>query len=181
MKTDLSTYNNDWYNPGSSFKRACWYFIQLLFFRSCIFPFSGLLKLILRTFGAKIGKGVVFKPGVNIKYPWNLEIGVYSWIGEGVWIDNLAKVKIGSHVCISQGAMLECGDHDFRKSTFDLIVNEIIIEDGVWICAQSFVSGGTHCKNHSVLTARSTAPKILEEFGVYRGNPATKIKERIIS
>ena len=181
MKTDLSTYNNDWFKPGSSLKRALWYFYQLVFFRSRLFPFSGSLKSILRAFGAKIGKGVVIKPGVNIKYPWNLEIGDHTWIGESVWIDNLAKVKIGSHVCISQGAMLECGDHDYSKSTFDLMVNDIIIEDGVWVCAQAFISGGTHCKSHSVLTARSTAPKALEEYGVYRGNPATKIKERVIS
>ncbi len=61
-------------------------------------PFSGLKCSILRLFGAKIGKKVVIKPGVNVKYPWFLEIGDFSWIGEDVWIDNLGKVKIGANV-----------------------------------------------------------------------------------
>lgn len=69
----------------------------------------------LRKFGAKIGKGVFIKPLVNIKYPWNLDIGDYTWIGENVWIDNLTQVKIGSNVCISQGAMLLCRNHNYKK------------------------------------------------------------------
>ncbi|NND77603.1 MAG: colanic acid biosynthesis acetyltransferase WcaF [Flavobacteriales bacterium] len=181
MRTDLSKYDNSWYKPGSALKRIFWYFFQVIFIKSRLFPFSGSTKALLRLFGAKIGNGVVIKPGVNIKYPWNLEIGDHSWVGEDVWIDNLAKVRIGNNVCISQGAMLECGDHDYTKPTFDLRVNEIILEDGVWICAQAFVSGGTQCKSHSVLTARSTAPKLLEGYSIYSGIPAIKIKERVIS
>lgn len=181
MKTDLSKYNNDWYKPGSAIKRLFWFWIQALFFHSKLFPFSGLFKFWLRLFGAKIGKGVVVKPGVTVKYPWKLEIGNYSWIGENAWIDNLDLVKIASHVCISQGAMLECGNHDYSKQTFDLMVAPIHLEDGVWIGAKAFVGPGTICKNHSVLSANSRAPKSLEAYGIYAGNPAVKIKERTIS
>ena len=56
------------------------------------FPISGFKRFLLRLFGAKIGKGVVIKPCVNIKYPWKLRIGNYVWIGENVWIDNLDTV-----------------------------------------------------------------------------------------
>jgi putative colanic acid biosynthesis acetyltransferase WcaF len=38
-----------------------------------------------------------------VKYPWNLTVGEYSWIGEGAWLDSLAPITIGSNVCISQG------------------------------------------------------------------------------
>ena len=75
-------------------------------------PFSGLKVFLLQLFGAKVGKGVVIKPNVNIKYPWLLEIGDYTWIGERAWIDNLAQVKIGKNCCISQGAMLLCGNNN---------------------------------------------------------------------
>ena len=62
----------------------------------------GMKIVLLKWFGAKIGKGLVLKNDVIIKSPWNLEIGDNCWIGEKVWIDNLDWVEIGSNVCISQ-------------------------------------------------------------------------------
>src|SRR5687767_13826142 len=105
-RTDLSKFNNDWYRPGANIvMRVAWYVTNAFFFASCL-PFGRLKVALLRLFGARVGQGVVIKPRVNIKYPWLLEIGSHVWIGEGVWIDNLATVTIGDHVCISQGAML---------------------------------------------------------------------------
>lgn len=135
---------------------------------------------LLHLFGAKIGKGVVIKSGVNIKYPWNLSIGDYSWIGENVWIDNLVQVTVGSNVCISQGAMLLCGNHNYKRQTFDLIVKPIVIEDGVWVGAQSTVCPGVTMHSHSVLSVGSIASKDLMPFSIYRGNPAVKVVERVM-
>ncbi len=136
--------------------------------------------MLLRSFGAKLGKGVVIKQSVNIKYPWLLEIGDYAWIGEQVWIDNLGRTMIGANACISQGALLLSGNHDFTKPGFDLIVKEILIEDGVWIGARSVVTGGSVCRTHAVLAAGSVHSGEMEAYGIYRGNPALKIKERVI-
>ncbi len=131
-------------------------------------------------FGAKIGANVVIKPSVNIKYPWKLTIGANSWIGENVWIDNLELVTIGENCCISQGALLLCGNHNFSISTFDLIAKPIVLENGVWIGAKSIVSGGVTCFSHSILSIQSATSKDLKSFCIYRGNPAVEIKERKI-
>ncbi len=179
-KTDLSQFNNKWYHPGSRIKRAVWYCINTTFFVSRFLPFSGLKVFLLRLFGARIGKGVIIKPSVNIKYPWNLSIGDHAWIGEKVWIDCLGKVDIGNHVCISQGALILSGNHNYKKENFDLIVKEIILEDGVWIGARAIVSQGVRCGSHSVLTLGSVAQSEMEPYGIYRGNPAEKIRQRII-
>ena len=122
--TDLSKYDNSWYNPGGNvLKRFLWYFVNALVIKNHLNPISGIRVKALRLFGAKIGRGVVIKPGANVKYPWLLTVGDYSWIGEDVWIDNLAEVSIGSNCCLSQGAMLLCGNHNYRLPTFDLMVN----------------------------------------------------------
>ena len=181
MKTDLSLYDNSWYHIGAgNFKNILWYFCNILFVKCSLQPLSVIKARLLRLFGAKIGKGVVIKPGVNIKYPWNLSIGDYSWIGENVWIDNLAKVKIGNNVCISQGAMLLCGNHDYKRPTFDLMVKPIVIEDGAWVGAQSTVCPGVTMHLHSVLAVGSIASKDLMPYSIYRGNPAVKVAERVM-
>jgi putative colanic acid biosynthesis acetyltransferase WcaF len=151
-----------------------------LFFINPLNPLNSLKRLLLRLFGARVGVGVVIKPGVNIKYPWRLSIGDWSWIGEGVWIDNLADVTIGSHVCISQGAMLLTGNHDYKSNTFDLIIESIIIKDGCWIGARSTVCPGVHCGEHAVLAVGSIATKSLKAWTIYQGNPALPLRERIV-
>lgn len=180
-KTDLSSYNNDWFKTGgSSVKRLLWYFFNLIFLRSGILPFNSIQIAVLKMFGARIGSGVVIKPHVNIKYPWNLKIGDHTWIGESVWIDNLAFVSIGDNVCLSQGSFLLTGNHDFTKVAFNLMTGEIVLEDGVWIGAKSIVCPGVNCYSHSVLAVDSVANKDLEAYKIYRGNPAIEVKDRNI-
>ena len=178
-RTDLSVYDNSWYSPGrGGAVRGLWYMVNALFFINPLNPFSGFKVFLLKAFGAKIGKGVVIKPGVNIKYPWNIEIGDYTWIGEKVWMDSLGPTIIGRHCCLSQGAMLLNGNHNYARPTFDLSVEPIVLEDGVWIGARSLVAPGVTCHSHSVLAVMSVASSDLQAYGIYRGNPAVKVRER---
>lgn len=181
MKTvDLNRFSNSQYHPGSKLKQALWYVVSTIFFQTYLLPSSGLKSVLLRVFGARIGMGLVIKPNVQIKYPWFLSVGDHVWIGEKVWIDNLVAVEIGDHVCISQGAMLLTGNHNYRKETFDLMTGEIRLETGVWIGAQSLVCPGVVCRSHAVLSVMSVASSDLEPFTIYTGNPATAVKQRII-
>ncbi|RYD92198.1 MAG: colanic acid biosynthesis acetyltransferase WcaF, partial [Sphingobacteriales bacterium] len=161
-------------------RRVLWHYVNAVVFKTLLFPFNGLKLFLLQLFGAKTGKGVVIKPGVNIKYPWHLTIGNHSWIGEKVWIDNLVMVTIGSNVCLSQGAILQTGSHNYKKTAFDLITGSIVLEDGVWIGCAAIVNQGIVVGSHAVLTAGSVATKNLAPDGIYQGNPATKVREREI-
>lgn len=179
MRVQLSTYNNSWYSPGASaIKSVLWYFTNAVFFNSRLFPVNSLKVLMLRLFGASVGDAVVIKPSINVKYPWLLTIGNHVWIGENVWIDNLTDVYIGDNCCLSQGAMLLTGNHNYKKATFDLMVGKIILEDGVWISARSMVGPGVTCKSHSVLLANSFAARDMDAFTIYGGSPAQPIKKR---
>ena len=179
-KIQLSSFDNQNFNGGAGWlKRILWHFTNAIFFKS-VFHFYSLKVWILRVYGAKIGHNVLIKPYVNIKYPWNLVIGNNVWIGEEVWIDSLDKIIIGNDVCISQGALLLCGNHNYSKSTFDLMTGKIILEDGVWIGAKSIVCANVICYTHSVLGVLSVATKNLDPYTIYRGNPAEPIKERSV-
>jgi putative colanic acid biosynthesis acetyltransferase WcaF len=180
--TDLSRFNPKAFDRGaSSLKFFVWHWVNVLFFVSPFFPFSGMRCALLRLFGAKVGKGVVIsKPGVNIKFPWRLSIGNHVWIGENAWLYNLDKLTIGNHVNIAQGAMLLTGNHNFKSSTFETIYGPITIEDGVFIGAKAIVCPNVICKTESVLAAGSVATSNLEAYGIYQGNPAMFKKERVI-
>lgn len=168
------------FNPNaSSLKIACWYFTSMFFFRSGLIPFSSVLVFILRIFGAKIGKGVRIKPFIYIHYPWKLTIGDYSWLAE-CRIENLAEVIIGKNACVSQQAMLLTGNHNYKKTGFDLITKPIVLEDGVWIGAKAIVCPGIVAKSHAVLAVASVATIDLEMYSIYQGNPAIKVKDRVI-
>jgi putative colanic acid biosynthesis acetyltransferase WcaF len=178
VKTDLSRFNNEWYQQPTLLKNVSWIVCKAFFFQNNLPIPVSIKRLILRVFGAKIGLKVMIKPNVNIKYPWLLSVGNYVWIGEGVWIDNLAPVNIGDHACISQGAMLLTGNHNYKRSTFDLMVGSITLAEGVWIGAKSVVCPNVNCESHAVLSVGSVATKNLKQYGVYQGNPAVWLKER---
>ncbi len=181
-KTDLAQYNNHGYQPGAGWlKRVLWFYTSALFFKTSLFPSSAFKVFLLRGFGAKIGKKVVVRHRLNIKYPWFLSVGDGSWIGEEVWIDNLVPVKIGANVCLSQGAVLLTGNHDYSKSSFDLMTGGIVLSDGVWIGAKAIVCLNVVAARHSVLTAGSIVAKSMEAYFVYQGNPAVKVRERKIT
>ncbi|HEV7379092.1 MAG TPA: WcaF family extracellular polysaccharide biosynthesis acetyltransferase [Dyadobacter sp.] len=179
-QTSLSRYDNSWYEPGGVVKRLIWYLVSIIFIDTYLPVPMFLKRLLLKTFGAKIGQNVVLKPKVNIKYPWFLSVGDDTWIGEKVWIDNLTMVNIGSNVCLSQGCMLLTGNHDFTSARFDLIVKPITLGNGVWIGAKATVCPGVTAESHSVLTVNSVATKNMEAYGIYQGNPAELIKKRQI-
>jgi len=177
----LADYAPGQYAPGANwFKRVCWYFINVFIFQSWLLPFSSVKALLLRIFGARVGVGLVIKPRVNIKHPWRLIIGDHVWIGEDVWIDNLVTVHIGSNVCLSQGALVLTGSHDYSDPSFRLTLGEVNLEDGAWVAARSMVCPGVRCGRNAVITAGSVLRKDAEPDGVYTGNPAVLVRRRII-
>jgi putative colanic acid biosynthesis acetyltransferase WcaF len=178
MTTDLSAFNTGTYKAGPKWKVLSWYFVNYYIMNSA-FPWPMSLKSrLLRLFGAKVGKGLVIKTKVRIKNPWRLTIGDHCWIGESVWIDNLEDVHIGNHVCVSQGALLLTGNHDYTQADFPYRLGKIRLGDGVWIGAGSIVCPGVSCGSHAILTVKSVATRDLEPWQIYAGNPATFVRKR---
>ena len=175
---DLSRYDSSKFDRGRPvIVEVLWILVQALFVRSWL-PGATHRRWLLRLFGARIGTGVDIKPGVRVKFPWRLSIGAYSWIGEDVWIDNLAEVDIGENCCISQDAYLCTGSHDLHKPTFDLIVKPIRLEAGAWIAARAVVAPGVTVREGAVLSIGSVATVDLLPKTIYRGCPASAVVNR---
>jgi len=178
---DLAQYTTGgFYRGRPALVELAWLFAQALFVSSWL-PGSLQRRFLLRLFGANLGKGVVIKPGVRVKFPWRLSVGDHSWIGEDVWIDNLEIVEIGKNCCLSQGAYLCTGNHDWSSHGFDLLAKPIVIDDCVWIAAKARVASGLRLGTGSVLGLGSVATADLAPWTIYKGMPAVAVRERQIT
>jgi putative colanic acid biosynthesis acetyltransferase WcaF len=180
-KVNLSLYSGRDYHPGRPlWIRLLWMVVEALTLLNPVFLSSGLKQLILRVFGGVLGTGIIIKPNVHVKHPWRLKIGDHCWLGERAWIDNLVSVTLGNHVCISQGAYLCTGNHDWSDPGMAMMAKPISVEDGAWIGAFAVVGPGVTVGPEAVVTMGSVLLSDADSRGVYQGNPAVKIRQRTI-
>lgn len=179
--TDLSRFDNSWYSPGRNFfVQVLWFCLGAPVLRCPLLPSSAIRRSLLRFFGARVGAGVIIKPGVRIKYPWRFSVGKNSWIGEDCWIDNLAQVSIAANACISQGAFLCTGNHDWSDQAFGLMARPISIGAGAWIGAKALIGPGVSVGDGAVAAAGSVVTHEVPEFEIHAGNPARFVRKRVI-
>ena len=168
------------YSTGEITRRVLWMFAQP-FFRFSPRLCFGWRRFLLRCFGAKIGGSVHIYPSATVYFPWNLEVGDESAIGEQVFIYNLGRVTLGSRVTISHRAHLCAGTHDHTKPDFPLVRPPIVIGSDAWICADAFVGPGVTVGEGAIVGARAVAMKDVKSRSIVVGNPARESKKREIS
>ncbi|WP_067785781.1 hypothetical protein [Paraurantiacibacter namhicola] len=135
-------------------------------------------RLVLRTFGAKIGAGTRVYASVRIWLPGNLAIGSGCIIGPRVRLYNQGRITIGDDCVVSQDASLCASTHSPHDPAFALQLSPITIADQCWIAAEAFVGPGVSMGEGAVLGARGALFEDAEPVTIYRGNPAAPIGPR---
>jgi putative colanic acid biosynthesis acetyltransferase WcaF len=150
-----------------------WALCELVFVTNPFQISSGLRVRVLRLFGADIGEGVIMRPRLRVKFPWKLSVGARSWIGEGVWLHNQDRIKIGRDVVVSQESFLTTGTHAFRGD-MGLETRPVVIEDGVWITSRCIVLAGSTI-GRSALVLPHTVVRGDVPAGTLFGTPAGRV------
>ena len=160
--------------------RVLWSFFYFIFFRFSPRPLHKWRAVILRIFGAKVGKGVHVYPKVIIWAPWNLVLEDYCGIANGVELYSQDVITVGKRSVISQGSYICTGTHDFSDYSFPLITKPIFIGDDAWIAAGVFVHPGVKIGEGSVIGARSVVVDDTPDWYVCSGFPCKPLKKRVM-
>lgn len=135
-------------------------------------------NILLRAFGASIGRGVRIYPTVEIAQPWNLHVGDEVTIAPAVCLYSLGRIYIGSGTMISQRAHLCAGTHDYQLVNMPLLKRGIRIGEATWICADAFVGPGSDIGHCCIVGARAVVLGPFPPFSIVGGNPARRLKSR---
>lgn len=174
-----------YHQPGFSAGRPkpvilLWWLLQAVIFPLTLHASHAPRRWLLRLFGAKIGQGVMIRPTARFTYPWKVEIGDYSWVGDDVVFYSLVPIRVGQHCVISQKSYLCTGSHDASDPTFALTTGAIVIENGAWIAADCFVAPGVTIGANALIAARSSVFKSMPPQQICMGTPCQPVKPRVI-
>ena len=166
------------FSLGNRVFRAVWMASWLVLARFTPPPLHGWRRLVLRAFGAQIGKGARVHASVSVWHPGNLELGDAVLIGPGVRLYNQGHIAIGAHTVISQRAHVCASTHDVNDPHFQLQLRPIRIGEQCWVATEAFVGPGVTMQDRSVLAARGALFGDAAADGIYSGNPAAHLKQR---
>ena len=179
MKVDLSHCPSP-HSLGNKVGRVLWGMVWLLLYRPSPKPFHAWRRLLLRVFGARIGRTAYPHASARIWAPWNLEMGEHSCLSHQVDCYCVAPIHIGAHATVSQYSFLCTASHDIAAPDMPLVTAPIRIEDGAWLAADVFAGPGVTIGTCAVVGVRSTVLKDVEPWTVVAGNPARLIRRREI-
>lgn len=180
MFQDLSCFSvPQGFRQKSKITIQIWWIVQDTLFKMSPQVLYGWRRFLLRLFGAKIGKKVLIRSSARITYPWNVQIGDYSWIGEDCVLYSLGNISIGKNVALAHSVYLNTGGHDYKVKSFDIFATPLIIEDECWLTNDVYVAPGVRIGKGTIIGARSTVLKDLPSGKICVGMPAVPIKDRI--
>lgn len=159
-------------------RRLLWGMCWALLFRPSPVPFHGWRCLLLRLFGATVGKGAHPYPSARIWAPWRLVMEEGSCLGAGADCYNVAQVTLGRGCVVSQKAYLCTASHDVDDPAFPLVGAPISIGAGAWVAAAAFVGPGVTVGEGAVLGACAVVSRDVAQGAIMVGNPAQFLRQR---
>lgn len=141
-------------------------------------PFHSCRKFFYSLSGMKIGKGSTIHMWARFFNPAGITIGQDSIIGDHVFLDGRAPLKIGNHVTIASSVQIYNSQHDIDSEDFGAIEEPVEIENYCFIGPRVVILPGVKIGKGAVVGAGAVVTKDIPQFEVWGGVPAEFIRKR---
>lgn len=145
-------------------------------------PLHSIRNLFYKVAGVKIGQGSTIHMWASFFQPTNIEIGEDSIIGDHVFLDGRAKLKIGNHVDIASSVMIYNSEHNINESNFadmdKVVEDEVSVGNYVFIGPRAIILPGVKIGDGAIVAAGAVVTKNVEDYKIVGGVPAKEIGER---
>ncbi len=127
------------------------------------------------------GENIYIAQNVYMKNIENIIIGSNVSMHEMCYLDGYGGINIGDNVSIAHSTSLISFDHTYNDITTPIKYNPsikkaIILHKDIWVGAGVRILGGNTIGKRSIIAAGSVITKDVEEYSIYGGIPAKKIK-----
>jgi putative colanic acid biosynthesis acetyltransferase WcaF len=160
--------------------RVAWSAVYFIGFRPSPRLMYGWRRMLLRCFGASIGRNARLDPSIRIWAPWNLDIGEEASLGPNVDCFSVSPIRIGAHATVSQETFLCTASHDMNDPHMRLTHALIQVEDEAWVCARAYIGPGVTVGRGAVVAACSVVTRPVAPWTIVAGNPARSLGPRIV-
>lgn len=137
---------------------------------------SQILRIFLyrHIFGMKLGKNVVIYGGLEIRNPWNIQIGDGTVVGDDCKFDGRKGLIIGKNVNFSTGVWIWTDEHDKEDSLFrsSLKDGKVTIGNRAWLSSRATVLPDIIINDGAVVAAGAVVTKNVDAYSVVGGVPA---------
>lgn len=141
-------------------------------------PLHTIRKFFYVLSGIKIGKGSTVHMWANFFYPKNISVGEDTIIGDHVFLDGRAPLRIGNHVDIASEVLIYNSEHDINSKDFRPILGQVEIGDYVFIGPRAIILPGVKIGKGAIVGAGAVVTKDVSDFTIAGGVPAQVIGER---
>ena len=135
-----------------------------------------------------LGEGCVIDDFVKFKHVGgmgDIVIGKHCYINSGCVLYSGNGIKFGDYVLLGPNCNIVPSNHNYSDKSRVIRVQGhmpskggVVIEDDVWLGANVTVLDGAHIRKGCVIAANSVVMGETDEYAVYGGIPAKKIKDR---
>lgn len=141
-------------------------------------PFWNIRKWFLMRIGVQIGKKSFIMKKCYLIAPRRIQIGDYTDINRGCFLDGRGGIIIGNNVSISHEVKLVTGSHDINSRKFYSQYFPITIRDNAWLGVGCTILQGVTIGTGAVVCAGAVVTHDVKPYEVVGGIPARHIKSR---
>lgn len=127
-----------------------------------------------------MGEDVHIGRGVSLQGTSGIRLGSRVFIHRHTELDLRGGLTIGDDVSIAPHCRILSADHDADSPTREYRERAVIIGNRAWLGTGACLLPGTTVGDGTVVGASAVAHGTLDDFSIYVGNPARRLRERAL-